>query len=98
MLLADMPFVSATHIDRLIAAFNPLEGRSICVPTFNGKRGNPVLWGRELFPDMRGISGDVGAKHLIGANGDLLVEVPMPDAGVLRDVDTPASLADARSG
>ena len=98
VLLGDMPFVSAKHIDRLIAAFNPLEGRSICVPTFNGKRGNPVLWGRELFADMRGISGDVGAKHLIGANGDLLVEVPMPDAGVLRDVDTPASLADARSG
>ena len=98
VLLADMPFVSAAHIDRLIAAFNPLEGRSICVPTFNGKRGNPVLWGRELFADMRGVSGDVGAKHLIGANGDLLVEVPMPDAGVLRDVDTPASLANARSG
>ena len=98
VLLGDMPFVSAAHIDRLIAAFNPLEGRSICVPTFNGKRGNPVLWGRELFAEMGGISGDVGAKHLIGAYGDLLVEVPMPDAGVLRDVDTPASLAEARSG
>ena len=98
VLLGDMPFVSAAHIDRLIAAFNPLEGRSICVPTFNGKRGNPVLWGRELFADMRGISGDVGAKHLIGANGDLLVEVPMPDEGVLHDIDTPASLAKARSG
>ena len=93
-----MPFVSAAHIDRLIAAFNPLEGRSICVPTFNGKRGNPVLWGRELFAEMGGVSGDVGAKHLIGANGDLLVEVPMPDEGVLHDVDTPASLAKARSG
>ena len=98
VLLGDMPFVSAAHIDRLIAAFNPLEGRSICVPTFNGKRGNPVLWGRELFAEMGGVSGDVGAKHLIGANGDLLVEVPMPDEGVLHDVDTPASLAKARSG
>ena len=97
VLLGDMPFVSAAHIDRLIAAFNPVEGRSICVPTFNGKRGNPVLWGRELFAEMRSVSGDVGAKHLIGANGDLLVEVPMPDAGVLRDVDTPDSLAAARS-
>ncbi len=98
VLLGDMPFVSAAHIDRLIAAFNPLEGRSICVPTFNGKRGNPVLWGRDLFAEIRAVSGDVGAKHLIGANGDLLVEVPMPDAGVLRDIDTPASLAAARSG
>ncbi len=98
VLLGDMPFVSAVHIDRLIAAFNPVEGRSICVPTFNGKRGNPVLWGRELFAEMRAVSGDVGAKHLIGANGDLLVEVPMPDAGILRDIDTPGSLAEARSG
>ena len=97
VLLGDMPFVSAAHIDRLIAAFNPLEGRSICVPTFNGKRGNPVLWGRDLFADLRHVSGDVGARHLIGANGNLLVEVPMPDAGVLCDIDTPASLAEVRS-
>src|SRR3546814_2442466 len=31
--LGDMPQVAAKHIDRLIAAFNPVEGRAICIPT-----------------------------------------------------------------
>ena len=92
--LADMPMVTPAHIDRLIAAFNPLEGRAICVPTFKGKRGNPVLWARRFFEEMGSISGDVGAKHLIGAYEELLAEVSMGDAGVLVDVDTPRALAE----
>ncbi len=31
--LGDMPLISGRHLDRLIAAFNPLEGRAIVVPT-----------------------------------------------------------------
>lgn len=91
--LGDMPRVRPEHIDRLIAAFNPVEGRSICVPTFNGKQGNPVLWDRRYFQEMLALSGDVGAKHLIGANAESVVEVAMPDAGILLDVDTPQALA-----
>ena len=47
--LGDMPLVAGRHIDRLIAAFNPLEGRAIIVPTRRGKRGNPVLWAKPLL-------------------------------------------------
>ncbi|WP_439814142.1 NTP transferase domain-containing protein [Zavarzinia sp. CC-PAN008] len=92
VLLGDMPRVSAGHIDTLIAAFNPVEGRAICVATHNGKRGNPVLWGRDFFAAMAGIEGDVGAKHLIGANADLVCEVAL-DRAVLTDIDTPEALA-----
>jgi len=93
VLLGDMPGVTAAHIDRLIAAFNPVEGRAICVPTRGGKRGNPVLWDRRFLPDMTGLAGDVGAKPLIGQNEDVLVEVEIDDAAVLRDIDTPEALA-----
>ena len=68
--LGDMPLVTAAALDRLIAAFNPLEGRAICVPTWNGKRGNPVLWDRRFFAAMADLAGDVGAKHLIGEHAD----------------------------
>jgi len=91
--LGDMPRVTAAHIDRLIAAFNPVEGRAICVPTWRGKRGNPVLWGRRFFEEMRGLGGDVGAKRLIGEYDDLVAEVAMADDGILLDVDTPDALA-----
>jgi molybdenum cofactor cytidylyltransferase len=42
---------------------------------------------------MAEISGDVGARHLIGENEDALVEVPMDDDAILADLDTPAALA-----
>ena len=91
--LGDMPGVSAAHIDKLIAAFDPVEGRGICVPTFNGKRGNPVLWDRRYFGAISEVAGDVGARHLIGEHADAVCEVAMGDDGVLADLDTPAALA-----
>jgi len=91
--LGDMPEVSGVVIDRLIAAYNPVEGRAICVPVAGGKRGNPVLWDRGFFADMAAVAGDTGAKHLIGANPDQVAEVPVDDDGVLRDVDTPDAIA-----
>ena len=91
--LGDMPRVTAAEIDRLIAAFNPVEGRGICVPTRRGKRGNPVLWARRFFAEMQDVAGDVGAKHLIGAYPEMVAEVEMADDGVLTDIDTPQALA-----
>ena len=91
--LGDMPRVTRAHLDRLIAAFEPERGRSICVPTCNGKRGNPVLWSAVYFAEMRGLAGDVGARHLIGEHADEVAEVEMSDDGVLLDVDSPDALS-----
>jgi molybdenum cofactor cytidylyltransferase len=91
--LGDMPLISGRHLDRLIAAFNPLEGRAIVVPMRHGKRGNPVLWARRFFPEMTQISGDVGARHLIGEHAELVTEIEMDDDAILVDIDTPEALA-----
>src|SRR6266436_6062972 len=90
--LGDMPLISGRHLDRLIAAFNPLEGRAIIVPIRRGKRGNPVLWSKRFFPEMAELAGDVGAKHLIGAHAELVAEVEMDSDSVLLDIDTPEAL------
>ncbi len=91
--LGDMPGVAADLLDRLMAAFSPVEGRSICVPTVAGKRGNPVLWARRFFAEMGGLSGDSGAKHLIGEHADLVCEVEMAGEAAVTDIDTPEALA-----
>ena len=91
--LGDMPGVSPDLIDRLIAGFSPVEGRAILAPTRGGRRGNPVLWARRFFDELMGLSGDTGAKHLIGTYGEFLAEIEAPDDGVLIDLDTPAALA-----
>lgn len=94
MLLGDMPRVTADHVRRLIAAFaaDPAVD-AICVPTFESRRGNPVLWGGRYFAEMRALSGDTGARGLLGKHAEAVREVAMDDDGVLLDVDTPAALA-----
>ncbi len=93
ILLGDMPGVTAALIDKLIAAFDPGEGRAICVATRHGKRGNPVLWARRFFPEMEALEGDVGAKHLMAQYGELVCEVEAADDGPLTDIDTEEALA-----
>jgi molybdenum cofactor cytidylyltransferase len=96
--LGDMPRVSADLIDRLVAAFSPVEGRGIVVPTWDGKRGNPVLWARAFFPEMHGLAGDVGARHLIGQHAGAVVEVDAGDDATLIDIDTPEAMTAFAAG
>lgn len=97
VLLADMPGVTADHVKRLLAAFDPDAGAAICVPTHKGRRGNPVLFAKAFFPAMKALTGDVGARSIVQANVSQVREVAMPDAGVLADVDTPDDLGRARA-
>jgi molybdenum cofactor cytidylyltransferase len=96
--LGDMPRVSTALIDRLIAAYSPVEGRGIVVPTWHGKRGNPVLWGRAFFHEMQEVVGDVGARHLIGRHADAVAEIDAGDDAALIDIDTPETLAAIAEG
>lgn len=96
VLLGDMPAIRPHHLDRLIAAFDPTEGRSICVPTTNGKRGNPVLWGAAYFHQLQEVAGDVGARHLIGEHAEEVCEVAVGDEAIFTDIDTPDALTAIR--
>ena len=87
--LGDMPLLTSTIIDNLIKAFDPIEGRSICVPINGRKRGNPVLWDKSYLTEMTEIVGDVGAKKLLEKYSDHVFEVSFEEDNVLIDVDTP---------
>jgi len=96
--LGDMPGISPAHLQALAAGFDPVAGKAIGIPTHTGKRGNPVLWARRFFDEMKTVSGDVGARHLIGANESLVYEVEFGDTAVLTDLDTPQQWADFLAG
>jgi molybdenum cofactor cytidylyltransferase len=95
--LGDMPRVDATLMNRLIAAFDPDRGALVVVPTFEGKRGNPVLWSRRFFPDLMAIEGDVGARRLIGRYSEAVAEVTVEGKAALIDVDTPEALSGVKA-
>jgi molybdenum cofactor cytidylyltransferase len=97
VLLGDMPEISQSLIDRMIAAFSPPDGRSICVAVHENKRGNPVLWAQRFFPEIKTLSGDMGARELLAGHDELICEVEA-DGAALRDIDTPDALAALRAG
>jgi molybdenum cofactor cytidylyltransferase len=94
VLLADMPLIAARHIVQLTAAFVAAKSNSaIVVPFYRGRRGNPVLWGRDHFSELMHLSGDVGARALLQSLGACMVGVESPDDAVLVDVDSPQDWA-----
>ncbi|MEI9932435.1 MAG: molybdopterin-binding/glycosyltransferase family 2 protein [Rhizomicrobium sp.] len=97
IVLGDMPDVSTALLDKLIAAFDPTDGRAICVATRYGKRGNPVLWARRFFAEIMALEGDIGAKHLMSVYDEVLCEVEAENDGPLIDIDTPEALAAYRA-
>lgn len=92
--LGDMPWVSAEVIDRLVDAFTSDGELSIFIPMFGRKRGNPVLWGSQHFPELLALTGDVGGKALFHRHAAAICYVDVESASVNIDVDTPDALQD----
>jgi molybdenum cofactor cytidylyltransferase len=92
--LGDMPRVPTAVLPRMARAM--ADGALAVAPVFGGRRGNPVLLSRPLFPQLLALTGDAGARGVLQALGDRLALVESPDDGVLFDVDTHADLGRAR--
>lgn len=91
--LGDMPLVPATLLQGMA---NVAHRHSIIVPQFEGRRGNPVLWGRDWFGALLSLSGDVGARDLLLRHGADVTHFIWSDDSIHRDADTPQALADLR--
>ncbi len=91
--LGDMPLVEPAVLNALLAAFDQAEGREIVMPSFDGQRGNPVLWGRRFFTELLALTGDAGARQILHRHMEAVVEVPVETDAVLRDFDTKEALA-----
>jgi molybdenum cofactor cytidylyltransferase len=59
------------------------------LPVFNRRRGHPTLFSRRLFDDLLSAPLDMGARHVVHAHKDQIVEVEMPDDTILAKIDTP---------
>lgn len=92
VLLGDMPCIAPSVVDRMIAAYKSKKGGVICVATFRGRRGNPVLFDRTFFPELETISGDIGAREIVRKHWLLVCEVDMEDDSPLIDLDTPEDM------
>ena len=87
--LGDMPRIGADTLAALAATSTGVDG--IAVPTFDGRRGNPVVWGRAHFAALAALTGDTGGRRLLDALP--VASVAVDDPGILADIDTPDDLA-----
>lgn len=90
--LGDMPLLDRETPAFLCARFaEKASPEAICVPVFGGQRGHPVLFGRAHRAALRCLKGDGGARPVLLRHPSAVLEVAVEDAGVVRDVDTPAA-------
>jgi molybdenum cofactor cytidylyltransferase len=92
-LLGDQPLVSAEIIDQIVKEFGR-SGSDIIIPMYSGKRGNPVLIARGLFPQLFSIYGDIGARSLFQTYPERVMKIEVATEDFCFDVDT---LEDYRS-
>jgi molybdenum cofactor cytidylyltransferase len=87
--LADQPLIQTEELNFLIAEFSRATGKSIGVPTFNGQRGNPVIFDLCYRDEMLDLQGDAGCKSILMRHPEAVLEVTMPTGSILEDADTP---------
>jgi CTP:molybdopterin cytidylyltransferase MocA len=89
--LVDQPLVGPAAVGRLISAH--ADGASVAVACYAGRPRNPVLIGREHWPEaVRLAVGDVGARPFLRAHPELVTLVECGDTGRPDDIDTPEDL------
>ncbi|MCE2522045.1 MAG: nucleotidyltransferase family protein [Rhodobacteraceae bacterium] len=96
ILLPDMPGIQTRHINTLIDGFLP--GSVVQACDNRAAPGNPVILPRNLFAAIMQLTGDIGARSLIGSgrNGSILVE--LPGNASQTDLDTRKEWAEWRAG
>lgn len=87
ILLGDQPGISPDVIKRVIDA-RRTQAAPVVMALYGEVRSHPVLFGRELFPELRQLRGDVGARGVIQAHRKDVVLVAGGALAPPADVDT----------
>jgi molybdenum cofactor cytidylyltransferase len=85
--LADKPLVRTETIDSVLESYRA-GGRRICVSTYRGVWGHPVVLDSSLGDEVMRLEGDSGAREVLRAHRDEVLEVPAAGDEVTFDVDT----------
>ncbi len=85
----DQPLITPHLLQRFVAKWRETGAEIIIPRTEQGQRGTPVLFAKRFFAELAQLSGDVGGRALFNRHKDHITYLPVPNAQVLADVDTP---------
>ena len=90
----DHPLVSARLVSDLIEKFYASK-KAIVLPTFNARRGHPVIFARSLYPELLSAPADKGARAVVWAHAADILGVPTEEEGVVLNINDPDMLKHA---
>ena len=88
--LVDHPCISSTLLRALMEKFRETR-RPIVLPTYQGRRGHPVLFAAALFDELRAAPLSVGARFVVHQHAADVLEVPTDEEGILLNTNDPAA-------
>ena len=86
--LVDVPLLRPETV-RLVMSEWRRTRAPIVRPAIGERHGHPVVFDRGVFDELRRAPADIGAKAVVRAHADEVLNVPVADEGCLVDVDTP---------
>jgi molybdenum cofactor cytidylyltransferase len=93
LFLVDHPLVEAATIEAMIMNLAP---NRIILPTFQGRRGHPVLFSADVLEEILALPSTEGANIVVRKDPGRIVEVPVNAPGILVDIDTPEQFEQLR--
>ncbi len=82
----DHPLVAVSTVLRL-KSLNQRSPDRILVPTSNGRKGHPVVFGAQFVPDLLAAPLDQGARFVVRANPGAVRLVEVADEGILANLN-----------
>ena len=70
----------------------------IVLPTYNGKRGHPVIFASRLYAELLAAPAEKGARAVVWAHAEEVLEVPTIEEGVVLNLNDPDALHRAMGG
>jgi len=87
--------LDSNTIDLMLDRFR-YSGKDICVPIYKGKRGNPTIFKQVLYDQLMAIKGDIGARDIIRANPERVLDIEIDDPLCFFDIDSQKDLENLR--
>ena len=86
--LIDHPLISKVLVNDLIGAFYSSQAPAV-LPVFEGRRGHPVIFSSQVFPELLAAPLDVGARAVVWAHRGELYEFPTNEEGCVLNLNDP---------
>jgi len=85
--LGDQPLINSQTINRLIEEFHNHD-RGIAIPTYQGRRGHPIIFAIKYKEKLLELKGDIGGRQIVKDHPDDILEVAVNAGGIITDIDT----------